>query len=78
MAAVDLFETFIARMSEEARRTLAAEIATRRKDLLAARSEDARVRIGSGKAFLRRRPRVPAYFLTEMLPPPSGWSTPLS
>ena len=47
MAAVDLFETFIARMSEEARRTLAAEITTRRKDLLAARSEDARVRIAA-------------------------------
>ena len=47
MAAVDLFETFIAHMSDEARRTLAADIATRRKDLLAARSEDARVRIAT-------------------------------
>lgn len=47
MAAVDLFETYVARLSDEARRTLAAEIATCRKDLLAARSEDARERIAT-------------------------------
>jgi hypothetical protein len=47
MAAVDLFEMFVAHMSEENRRVLAGEIASRRKDLLAARSEDARVRIAT-------------------------------
>jgi hypothetical protein len=47
MAAVDQFETFVALLTDEQRRALAPEIATRRRDLLAARSEDARERIAA-------------------------------
>jgi translation initiation factor 2B subunit (eIF-2B alpha/beta/delta family) len=45
MAAVDLFESLIDRMTEKERDKLSEAIRTRRNDLLAARSEDARLRI---------------------------------
>jgi hypothetical protein len=45
MAAVDLFESVISKMTEKERAKLADAIRIRRNDLLAARSEDARLRI---------------------------------
>jgi hypothetical protein len=47
MAAVDLFESVIADLSERERTMLADALRSWRSDLLAARSEDARVRLVS-------------------------------
>jgi hypothetical protein len=47
MAAVDLFETVLADLSDRERTMLADSIGVWRADLLAARSEDARVRLVS-------------------------------
>ncbi len=45
MAATDTFESFTTSLTEQERKHLAAFIKTGRADLLAARSEDARLRI---------------------------------
>jgi hypothetical protein len=45
MAAEDLFVSFVAKLTERERLKLGDAIKTRRADLFAARSEDARVRI---------------------------------
>lgn len=47
MAAVDLFESVVAELSEGERARLADSLRSWRADLLAARSEDARVRLVS-------------------------------
>lgn len=47
MAAVDLFESFVADLSDRDRATLGESLRSWRSDLLAARSEDARVRLVS-------------------------------
>jgi hypothetical protein len=47
MAAVDLFESVVAELSEKERTMLADSLRSWRTDLLAARSEDARVRLVS-------------------------------
>ncbi|MGB5874023.1 MAG: hypothetical protein WBG01_10475 [Bacteroidota bacterium] len=45
MAALDLFEEFTGKLTEQHRSSLAGVISERHADLLAARSEEARVRI---------------------------------
>ncbi len=45
MSATDTFESFTASLTEQERKQLAAFIKTGKSDLLAARSEDARLRI---------------------------------
>ncbi len=45
MAAVDLFETYVASLPPKERQAAAETTAARRQDLFAARSEDARIRI---------------------------------
>ncbi len=45
MAAFDLFEEFTGKLTEQDRSSLAAAISGKHADLLAARSEEARVRI---------------------------------
>jgi hypothetical protein len=47
MAAEDLFSSFVEKLNEKERLKLAEELRIRRGDLLAARSEDARLRIVS-------------------------------
>ena len=48
MAAAEMFENVLAELSNKEREAIADAIKERRADLLAARSEDARVRIVTG------------------------------